>query len=90
MSRSVLPDGFMAMLKWLKTRPECVQKLAIEFPFGSIFIHDEKRLYLLGYTENDSLVVSEVDPFDDYDGARESQSYLCADHVRLGVVRKAN
>jgi hypothetical protein len=45
-----------ALAEWLKTRPECVQKLAAEFPIGSVFkVGDEWPLHLLGWTERDIL-----------------------------------
>lgn len=73
-----------AMRAWLATRPESVRRLAAEFPLGSSFAVDGERLYLLGYTEEDMLIVSPVDPAVDYDGANASKKYLCASHCRCG------
>lgn len=72
-----------ARAEWLKTRPECVQKLAAEFPIGSVFQVDGKPpLYLLGWTEEDTIIVSEIDPCEDYEAAHEAKQYLCASHFR--------
>ncbi len=68
--------------EWLASRPESVQKLIAEFPLGSVFNVKDTTLYLLGYTENDMLIVSEVNPSVDYEGANENKKYLCAGHFR--------
>jgi len=44
--------------EWLSTRPECVRKLAAEFPVGLIIEHEGKLLHLLGYNESDMLIFS--------------------------------
>ncbi len=67
---------------WLATRPECVQKLAAEFPMGDVFCLGGRILYLLGWNESDMLIVSAIDPAVDYDRANESREYLCAKHCR--------
>lgn len=74
-----MSDGYQG---WLATRPECVQKLAAEFPLGTVVQHDGTNLYLLGYTEDDTLIMSEIDPGVDYDGANASKVYFCAGHLR--------
>jgi hypothetical protein len=67
---------------WLKTRPESVQRLAAEFPIGLAFRLNDTTLYLLGYTEEDMLIVSQINPSVDYDGANRTREYLCAEHAR--------
>ena len=74
-----MTDAFKA---WLGSRPESVQKLAAEFPIGTVVKHDGKNLHLLGYNESDMLILSEIDPHVDYDGANESKVYICAEHLR--------
>lgn len=71
---------------WLATRPECVQKLAKEFPleeFGVLEVDDE-YLHLCGYTENDMLIFSIVDPRVDYELCLrpENKRFICASHFR--------
>lgn len=68
----------MTWQEWLSTRPECVRKLAAEFPRGTRV----DRYFVIGYTEDDMLIVSLIDPSLDYDGAVESKEYVCAKHVR--------
>lgn len=73
---------------WLATRPECVQRLAAEFPLNTVVdMPDGKRLYLCGYTEDDRLILSEIDPAVDYDAALAQRTYLCAEHLRAPSVR---
>jgi len=72
-----------ALAEWLKTRPECVQKLAEEFPLGSKFTGPNgEPLHLLGYTETDELILSNIDPTVDYEGANANKLYSCAGHYR--------
>ena len=67
---------------WLGTRPAAVQQLAQEFPLGSHWHVAGQVLYLLGYTEDDCLLVSPIDPAVDYQGALITKEYLHAAHVR--------
>lgn len=67
---------------WIKTRPECVQKLAVEFPVGTIVDIDEVRLYLIGYTEEDALIFSPIDPNIDYPLAKCFSVYIPAADLR--------
>ena len=67
---------------WLKTRPEAVQKLASEFPLGMVIDVDGHVHYLMGYTEGDELIISPINPFDDYGAAHKERMILCAEHLR--------
>lgn len=67
---------------WLKTRPESVQKLAEEFPIGSVLEVEGEPWHLLGYTEADELIVSPLSPFVDYDAAYAKRELVCAKHYR--------
>jgi len=68
--------------EWLATRPACVQKLAAEFPAGSVLKHNGETLYLLGYCEDDLLIFSSINPAADYDGAKKAPRYICASCLR--------
>lgn len=71
------------MDEWLKTRPECVQKLAAEFPVGdTVEIDGEPDHFVIGYTEDDKLIVTPIWPGDDYEAAMEARAYVCAHHYR--------
>lgn len=67
---------------WLKTRPKRVQKLAKEFPMGTCVQFGGEMLHLLGWTENDSIILSPINPSEDYDGALDKKVYACASHLR--------
>lgn len=71
-----------AFNKWLETRPQCVQQLAKEFTIGSHFNVEGKTLYLVGYTENDQLIVSIYNPAENYEEAISTREYICASHFR--------
>lgn len=72
----------MTYEEWLKTRPASVRKLAAEFPKGTTFRLDGVTMYLVGYTEGDSLLVSPIDPEVDYGGALDARRRICAPHLR--------
>lgn len=67
---------------WLATRPQAIQDLAKEFPFDTRFLCNGKVLYLVGYAEPEQLIVSETDPYDDYDAAVKGQFHMHAQCVR--------
>jgi hypothetical protein len=69
--------------KWVKRRPTSVKVLALEFPFGSTFLLGGRRLYLLGYASRDHLIVSETNPFMDYEKAHSERAWLPAYHARI-------
>lgn len=77
----------MTLDDWLKTRPECVQKLAAEFPLGLPLQLDNAMYFVIGYTEDDSLVISSTHPGHDYDTAYETRQRVCAQHVRDGIAQ---
>jgi len=78
-----MSESYDSMEAWLASRPECVQKLAAEFPHGTQVTDASGTVfYLLGYTEDDRLIVSPISPFDDYDRAMEERTYVCAEHLR--------
>jgi hypothetical protein len=74
------PDG--PFREWLATRPECVRKLATEFALGTEIECNGQLFFVIDYTEDDSLVVSPVDPSEDYDTAYKMRQYICAAHLR--------
>lgn len=75
-----------AYLEWLQTRPECVRQLAIEFPLHteitSVSHRSEPRLYVIGWTENDMLIVSPLRLDEDYATAMLFKAYVHADCAR--------
>lgn len=60
----------------------------MEFPLGTKVDMGGVMHHLLGYTEEDRLILSPVDPMVDYDGAVATRKYLCAAHLRDGTFVK--
>lgn len=69
---------------WIASRPESIRRLAAEFPLGASFAIGDRVLYLVGYNEDDSLLVSRYNPATDYESATTHPERLCASHVRDG------
>lgn len=67
---------------WIYTRPKSVQKLAREFPPGTCLVFERETLYVVAYTEDDFLQVSDFDPVDRYEEAVRSRFGIHADCVR--------
>jgi hypothetical protein len=73
--------------EWLKSRPASVQRLAHQFPPGSKLLVDGKEHYVIGWTEDDFLVLSDVHPSENYDASVARKHHMCAAHVRSGETR---
>lgn len=74
--------------EWLASRPESVQKLAREFPPGTVFrMPDSTMMHVIGYTENNGVIASTVDPIKDWDGAmnKKTQSVAHAHCLRDAI-----
>jgi hypothetical protein len=71
-----------ALAAWLDTRPECVRRMYREFPCGSEVTVDGVRHWIIGYTEDDSLIISKTNPSVDYEKSTSHREYICAKHVR--------
>ena len=78
--------------RWLLTRPPAVQALAKEFPHGSSFkIEDWPALYVIGWTEDDTVILTAMPPHvmfashEKYEEGYEARVYLCAKHLRKGA-----
>jgi hypothetical protein len=68
--------------EWISDKPEEIKKSAGKFPVGSTFDIRGTLHHLIGFTESGDLIVSEIDPFEDYDGAIAGKKYVCADHFQ--------
>lgn len=77
-----VPTSSPEFEEWVASRPPSVQALMAEFAMGSHYIIDGELHHLIGFTEDDKLILSTVDPAEDYDGALDARVYLCAEHVR--------
>lgn len=66
--------------EWMASRPECVRALAKRHKLGDLYEVEGKTHWLIGYTENNMLILSPVDPGIDYDGSFAARIYVCAKH----------
>lgn len=80
-----VPPPPSAFLTWLADQPDSVQKLACEFPH-SVLELDGRRVFLLAYRDDDSLVVSPLDPRTGEREAWDQQEVLPADQARVRPV----
>lgn len=67
-----------AIEEWLATRPESVQQLAKKYPLLSTI---NNQWYVIGYTENDMLVISTIHPVQDYKLSIANRKYVCVEHL---------
>lgn len=78
-----------AYARWLKTRPRAVQQFAAAYPFlpGDTVAHGGETLWFMGYAEEADgrvgILVSQIDPARDYDGAVGSRQLICSDHFPM-------
>lgn len=84
-----MTDLQTAFADWLKTRPANVQAFAERHPFlpGDNLVHGGETVWFLGYGEwkdtgqgSVGLIVSPVNPIEDYDGAVAQRCHICPDH----------
>lgn len=75
-----------ALAEWMKTRPQHIQDFHTKHGFlpGVTIEINGCKLYFLGYGEqNDKkvgLIVTLIDPSEDYDLAVSKRQHICADH----------
>lgn len=63
--------------EWFKTRPKAVQKTALEFPPGTQIVIGATVNWVVGYQENGALLISVVNPGEDYKKAVATRLPLC-------------
>jgi len=69
-------------------QPARVRTLAREFPLGTTLrFRSGQPVYLLGWTVDDCLILSFVDPFKDYEGAMQTLMWVNAAHFRRVTTR---
>lgn len=67
---------------WVASRPLVVQLLIKEFPVGTTTEINGVKMHLTGWTEDDFLTFSHIDPSVDYEGAVKTRVHICAKHLR--------
>lgn len=70
-------DDVLSFSKWLEGRPEEVIRRGHQMPPCSILETETKRLYVLGYVDGGGIIVSEINPHDDYDAAQATRVHIC-------------
>lgn len=68
--------------EWLLSRPESVRRLAAEFQMLSTVEVRGTRYFIIGYTEDDMLILSTVHPGENYQEAMASRKHIHAEHLR--------
>lgn len=79
---STRQQEFDTLASWIKSRPKCVQQLAAEFPLMTQLHHVGKAHFVIGYTEDDMLIISPVSPLADWNNAMHKRARVCAQHFR--------
>jgi hypothetical protein len=70
--------------EWLLSRPPSVQKIAREFPAGLRFLDPGLgSLWLIGYTEDDELILTRTNPFLDFGRASQADRTLLMNLARF-------
>lgn len=60
--------------RWFYAQNLLTQRLAEEYPPGSMFVHPaQPDRWIIGYTADGRLVLTTVNPADDYEGAVSSE-----------------
>lgn len=67
---------------WLNSRPLCVRRLACEFPPGARITAPDGVFVIIGYTDDDELLITPEQYIADYDAAVEHHLCICASHLR--------
>lgn len=74
-------ESYDSLAAWLAAQPETAQKLAKEFPIPLKIEVDGQLHWLIGYTEDDHLIITPIDPAD-FDAAKDAAVFLPADRAR--------
>ena len=59
-----------------------MRRLAAEFPLRTLVNVGGTLFFVIGYTEDDGLIISQIDPADNYDAAVADKKHVCAEHLR--------
>lgn len=71
----------VALDAWLQTRPECIRQLAARFPAGSRLSFEGAWWWVIGWNEDDMVLMTPLDPSEDYDAAVEAIQPICVRHL---------
>lgn len=80
--------------RWYNSRPAYVRRAVDRWPPMTMVLIDHVKHYVLGYSETAvseqsedildlMLIISSVNPADDYPGAIKAQIFVCAKHLEM-------
>lgn len=69
---------------WLESRPPVVRALFERYPVGTWFNIDGVDWWMFGATECGHIVLTPVDPYDDYDRAKAGREWFHPDDLIEG------
>jgi hypothetical protein len=73
------------VLGWFESRPPAVRALFRRFPPGSTFSIDGRTAHVVSVaetTDEPGMMLSYIDPAEDYDGALATRFFVCGDHLK--------
>lgn len=73
-----------AYRQWLATRPPKVRETLTRWPVDSVVTDGMQRFFVLGASESGNLLITPVDPNQDYDGAVAMRRVCCAGCLKDG------
>ena len=90
------PTFESALVAWLRTRPPIIQVASEFWPLESLVVVDNEHMRVFGWTETTEskltgdpqdlmLILTDGDPFTDYDDAFARRIYVCARHIGVAV-----
>jgi hypothetical protein len=82
---SLVADRREVVLEWFEGRPPKVRALFRRFPPGSTFSLDGRTAYVISVaetTDEPGMLLSYIDPAEDYDKAVASRFFVCGEHLR--------
>jgi hypothetical protein len=71
--------------EWLNSRPDSIKSLAAIWSPMDIILFNQQKCYVIGYTEEDQIIVTKVNPKENFEEAmkEENKYYLCVKHLKL-------
>jgi hypothetical protein len=83
--KSMDADRRKTVLEWSQSRPPAVRALFRRFPPGSTFLIDGRTAHVVSVaetTDEPGMMLSYIDPAEDYDGALATRFFVCGEHLR--------
>jgi len=71
-------EGFSTYAEWLASRPPLVRQTLQRFPPMTLVVIDDRTHFVIGASEDGDLLISPINPHDDYEGALDAVVTICA------------